>query len=62
MAFREAMDLAQSTSMSWEDWVQEEEEQGRHSSMEGDPKPGPSPLPLEGDSISDVSMVNEGLL
>ena len=62
MAFRDAMDLAQSTSMSWEDWVQEEEEQERHSSMEGDPKPGPSPPPLEGDSISDVSMVDEGLL
>ena len=62
MAFRDAMDLAQSPSMSWEDWVQEEEEQERHSSMEGDPKPGSSPPPLEGDSISDVSMVDEGLL
>ena len=48
--------------MSWEDWVQEEEEQERHSSMEGDPKPGSSPPPLEGDSISDISMVDEGLL
>ena len=56
------MDLAQSLSMSWEDWVQEEEEWERHSSMEGDPKLGSSPLPLEGDSISDVSMVDEGLL
>ena len=62
MAFRDAMDLAQSPSMSWEDWVQEEEEQERHSSMEGDPKLGLSPLPLEGDSVTDVSMVNEGLL
>ena len=34
MAFRDAMDLAQSPSMSWEDWVQEEEEQERRSSME----------------------------
>ena len=48
--------------MSWEDWVQEEEEQEMHSSAAGDPKPGSSPPPLEGDSISDVSMVNEGLL
>ena len=62
MALRDAMDLTRSSSMSWEDWVQEEEEQGRHSSMEGDPKLGLSPPPLEGDSISDVSMVNEGLL
>ena len=30
--------------------------------MEGNPKPGPSPPPLEGDSISDVSMVDDGLL
>ena len=62
MAFRDAMDLAQSPSMSWEDWVQEEEEQERHSSMEGDPKPDSSPPPLEGGSISDASMVDEGLL
>ena len=62
MAFRDAMDLTQSPSMSWEDWVQEEEEQERCSSMEGNPKPGSSPPPLEGDSVSDVSMVNEGFL
>ena len=61
-AFRDAMDLARSPSMSWEDWVQEEEEQDRHSSMEGSPKLGPSPPPLEGGSISDVSMADEGLL
>ena len=61
-AFRDAMDLTQSSSMSWEDQVQEEEEQERHSSMEGDPKLGLSLLPLEGDSVSDVSMVDEGLL
>ena len=60
MTFRDAMDLTYSSSMSWEDWVHEEEEQERYSSMEGDPKPGSSPLPLEGDS--DVSMVNESLL
>ena len=56
------MDLTRSSSMSWEDWVQEEEEQERHSSTEGDPKPGLSPPPLEGGNISDVSMANEGLL
>ena len=61
-AFRDAIDLARSPSMSWEDWVQEEEEQERHSSMEGDPKPGLPPLPLESESISDVSMVDKGLL
>ena len=48
--------------MSWEGWVQEEEEQERHSSMAGDSEPGSPPLPLEGGSISDVSMVDEGLL
>ena len=42
--------------------MQEEEEQERCSSMGGDPQPGSSPLPLEGGSISDVSMANEGLL
>ena len=47
--------------MSWEDCVQEEE-QVMHSSMAGDPKPGLSPPPLEGGSVSDVSMVDEGLL
>ena len=62
MAFRDAMDLTWSLSMSWEDLVQEEEEQEKHSSMAGDPKLGSSPPPLQGDSISDVSMVNKGLL
>ena len=56
------MDVTQSPSMSWEDWVQEEEEQEMHSSVAGDPKLGSYPPPLKGDSISDVSMVNEGLL
>ena len=61
MAFRDAMDVTRSLSMSWNQ-VQEEEEQVMHSSTAGDPKLGSSPPPLEGDSISDVSMVNEGLL
>ena len=62
MAFRDAMELTQSSSMSWEDQVQEEEEQQRCSSMEGGPNPGLSPPPLEGDNVSDVSMVNDSLL
>ena len=62
MAFRDAMEPTQSSSMSWEDWVQEEEEQKRHSPTEGKPNLGSSPPPLEGDNISDVSMVNDSLL
>ena len=62
MAFRDVMDVTQSLSMSWEDRVQEEEEQERRSSVGGDPQLGLSPPPLEGGSISDVSMANEGLL
>ena len=41
--------------------MQEEEEWERCSSTGGDPQPGPSPPPLEGCSISDVSMA-DGLL
>ena len=62
MAFRDAMEPAQSSSMSWEDQVQKEEEQMRHSPTEGSPNLGLSPPPLEGDNISDVSMVNDSLL
>ena len=62
MAFRDTMDVTWSPSMSWEDWVQKEEEQERHSSTGEDPQPGLSPPPLEGCSISDVSMANEGPL
>ena len=56
MAFRDAMDVARSPPMSWEDWVQEEEERERYSSTGGDSQPGLSPPPLEGCSVSDVSM------
>ena len=56
------MEPAQSSSMSWEDWVQEEEEQKRCSPTEGNPNLGSSPLLLEGDNISDVSMVDDSLL
>ena len=41
---------------------EEEEERERHSSTRGDSQPGPSPLPLEGCSVSDVSMAEEGPL
>ena len=63
MAFRDAMELGWSSSMSWEDQVQKEEGQQRHcSTMEGSPNSGsPSPL-LEGDNASDVSMVDDSLL
>ena len=47
MAFRDATDLTQSPSMSWEDWVQEEEME-RRSSMGGNPQLDSSPPPLEG--------------
>ena len=60
-AFRDAMEPTQS-SRSWEDWVQEEEGQNRCSPMEGGPNPGSSPPPLEGDNVSDISMVNDSLL
>ena len=60
-AFRDAMDVTQSPPMTWEDRVQEEEEeQERHSSTRGDSQPGPSSLPLEGCNVSDVSMAEEG--
>ena len=55
------MDVAWSPPMSWEDWVQEEEEEWeRHSSTRGDSQLGLSPLPLEGCNVSDVSMAEEG--
>ena len=62
MAFRDATEPTQSSSMSWENWVQEEEEQKRCSPMEGSPNLGSSPPPLESDNVSDVSMVNDSLL
>ena len=63
MAFKEAMELGWSSSMSWEDQVQKEEEWQRHgSTMEGSPNPGsPAPL-LEGDNASDFSTVDDSLL
>ena len=43
MAFRDAMEVAQSPPMTWEDWVQEEEDKHeRHSSTGGDSQLCPS--------------------
>ena len=55
------MEVAQSPPLSWEDWVREEEdEQERHSSIGGDSQPCLSPTRMEGCSVSDVSMAEEG--
>ena len=62
-AFKEAMELGQSPSMSWEDQVQKEEEWQRHdSSVEGSPDLGLPPPLLEGENASDVSMVDDSPL
>ena len=61
MAFRDAMEVPQSPPLSWEDRVQEEEdEQERHSSTIGDSQLCPSSPRLEGCNVSDVSMAEEG--
>ena len=55
------MEVAQSPPLSWEDRVQEEEdEHERHSSVGGDSQPCPSPPWMEGCNVSDVSMAKEG--
>ena len=55
------MEVTQSPPLSWEERVQEEEdEQDRHSSIGGDSQPCPSPVRMEGCSVSDVSMAEEG--
>ena len=55
------MEAAQPPPLSWEERVQEEEdEQERCSSIGGDFQPCPSPARVEGCSISDVSMAEEG--
>ena len=60
MAFREAMELSHSSSMSWEDQVQKEEEWQRcDSSDKGSPKLGLPPPVLEEGNTSDVSMVDD---
>ena len=61
MAFRDAMEVTRSPPMTWEDRVQEEEEEcERHSSTGGDSHPDPSSPPLEGCNVSDISMAEEG--
>ena len=61
MASKDVMEVAQSPPLSWEDWVQEEEDkQERHSFTEGDSQPCPSSPQLEGCNISNVSMADEG--
>ena len=60
MASTDVMEVAQSLPLSWEDRVQEEEDkQERHSSV-GDSQPCLSPVRMEGCSISDISMAEEG--
>ena len=60
-ACTDVMEVAQSPPLSWEERVQEEEdEQERHSSIGGDSQPCPSPTCMEGCSVSDVSMAEEG--
>ena len=55
------MEVTQSPPLSWEDRVQEEEdEQERCSSVGGDSQPCLSPIRMEGSSVSDVSMAEEG--
>ena len=63
MAFREAMELGCSSSMSWEDQVQKEEERQRHdSSVRVSPELGLPPPVLEEGNASDASMVDGSLL
>ena len=63
MAFKEAMELGRSSSMTWEDQVQKEEEWQRCCyTMEGSPHSGLLLPLLEGDNASDISMVNDSLL
>ena len=63
MAFKEAMELGRSSSMSWEDQVQKEEEwQKCDSSAKGSPELGSPPPVLEEGNASDVSMVDDSPL
>ena len=62
-AFKEAMELGWSPSMSWEDQVQKEEEWQRcDSSAKGSPNLGSPPPLLEGENTSNVSMVDDSPL
>ena len=67
-AFRDTMGSAHSSSLSWEEQVQEEEQQQRGSApgdgsrIQSSPDPDAPQAVSEGGSISDVSMVNDGLI
>ena len=62
-AFKEAMELRKSPSMSWDDQVQKEEEWQRcDSSVKGSPDSGSPPPLLEEENTSDVSMVDDSPL
>ena len=63
MVFKEAMELGHSSSMSWEDQVQKEEEWQRcDSGAKGSPESGLPPPLLEEERTSDVSMVDDSPL
>ena len=60
MAFRDAMEVTRSPPMTWEDRVQEEEDEfERCSSTRGDFQLRPSSPQLEGCDVSDISMAKE---
>ena len=57
------MELSHSSSMSWEDQVQKEEEWQRcDSSVKGSPESGSPPPVLEEGNASDVSMLDDSPL
>ena len=61
-AFRDAMEISHSSSMSWENQVWEEKQQRRGSSItESSPRPNTPPPASEEGNTSDVSMVDDGL-
>ena len=61
MASKDTMEVAQSPPLSWEDWVwEEEDEQGKHSSVEEDSQLCLFPPWMEGCNVSDISMAEEG--
>ena len=62
IAFKEVMELGHSSSMSWEDQVQEEEWQRCDSSAKGSPELGLPPPVLEEENTSNVSMVDDSPL
>ena len=61
MAFRDAMEVSCSSSMSWEDQVWEEEQKQGGSIRESSPEPDVPPPALDEGNTNDVSMINGGL-